>query len=292
MSLLIYMQHGKHKGGLVSEEDAKVSVFDHGLLYGDGVFEGIRAYAGKVFKLQEHIDRLYNSAKAIRLDIPMTKKEMTAAVRDTVKANKLTDCYIRLIVTRGKGPMGLDPGKCVDPCVVIIATTIAMYPEEQYEKGLEIITATTLRNHPAALDPRIKSLNYLNNILAKIEADNAGTFEAIMLNTDGLVAECTGDNIFLIIEGALCTPPGTAGVLKGVTRSVVMELARKQKIEVKEVCLSRYDVYSAEECFLTGTGAEIIPVVKVDGRIIGDGKPGPITRKLLKEFRKLTKSGK
>ncbi|MEW6354739.1 MAG: branched-chain-amino-acid transaminase [Planctomycetota bacterium] len=292
MSLLIYMQHGKRKGDLVSEENAKVSVFDHGLLYGDGVFEGIRAYAGKVFKLQEHIDRLYLSAKAIRLEIPMTKKDMIAAVQDTVKANKLTDCYIRLIVTRGKGPMGLDPSKCVDPCIIIVATTISMYPEEQYEKGLEIITSTTLRNHPAALDPRIKSLNYLNNILAKIEAENAGTFEAIMLNTDGLVAECTGDNIFLVIEGALCTPPGTAGILKGVTRGVVMELAEKQKIEVKEVCLSRYDVYAAEECFLTGTGAEIIPVVKVDGRVIGDGKPGPITKKLLKEFRKLTKSGK
>jgi len=292
MSLLIYMKHGRRKGSLVPEDEARISVFDHGVLYGDGIFEGIRAYNGKVFRVDEHIERLWDSAKAVYLDIPMAKDEMKKAIQETLKANNLKDSYIRLIVTRGKGPMGLDPSKCVDPCVVVITTTIAMYPEEQYRKGLEIITATTLRNHPAALDPRIKSLNYLNNILAKIEAENAGVLEAIMLNTEGLVAECTGDNLFVVVDGVLCTPTGVSGILKGVTRGVVMELAQKLRIDVREVCLSRYDVYTADECFLTGTGAEIIAVVKVDGRPIGNGKPGTITMKLLREFRKLTKSGK
>ncbi len=286
MSLKIYIN-----GKLYDKEDAKVSVYDHGLLYGDGVFEGIRSYGGKVFKLQEHVDRLWHSAKAIWLEIPISKPEMTAAIEDTLKVNGIEDGYIRVVVTRGTGTLGLDPNKCSDPQVIVIADRISLYPQEFYEQGLEIVTVSTTRNHPAALSPRIKSLNYLNNILAKIEGLQAGCIEALMLNHKGEVAECTGDNIFLVRDGRILTPPNEAGILEGVTRDTVIELARKEAgIEVKEIPLTKHDVYIADECFLTGTAAEVIPVVKVDSRVIGDGTPGPITRDLITRFKKLTRS--
>jgi branched-chain amino acid aminotransferase len=284
MGLRVYIN-----GELIDKEDAKVSVFDHGFLYGDGVFEGIRAYSGKVFKMKEHIDRLYNSAAAIELTIPISKEEFSAAIEKTLEANDLDDAYIRAIVSRGVGSLGLNPRICEHAQVIIITDSIALYPQELYENGLEVITVSTMRNHPNTLDPRIKSLNYLNNILAKIEALNAGVMEAIMLNTQGHVAECTGDNIFIVANGKLLTPPTSAGILEGITRSVVIELARSECIPVLEHDLTRYDVFTADECFLTGTAAEIIPVVKVDGRVLADGKPGPMTLKLLKNFRKLTK---
>ena len=285
MSLKVYIN-----GRLVDKEDAKVSVYDHGLLYGDGVFEGLRSYSGKVFRLDRHLDRLYESARAIWLEIPIKQSDLAKAVNDTLRANSLEDAYIRLVVTRGAGSLGLDPNRTSDPQVIIITDKIALYPAELYERGLDIITASTIRNHPAALSPRIKSLNYLNNILAKIEGLQAGCIEALMLNTKGEVAECTGDNIFLVRGGVLLTPPLDAGILEGVTRDAVIELARQSKIEVREMPLTKHDVYVADECFLTGTAAEVIPVVKVDGRVIGPGTPGPVTRDLRERFHKLARS--
>ncbi|WP_146510631.1 branched-chain-amino-acid transaminase [Thalassoglobus neptunius] len=271
-------------GQLVDKQQAVVSVYDHGLLYGDGVFEGIRVYSGKVFRHEDHIDRLYESAKAIRLEIPIDKSKMLAAVNETVAANGIVDGYVRLVITRGSGTLGLDIRRTSDPQVIIIADTISLYPEELYENGLRIITASTIRNHPSALSPRIKSLNYLNNIMAKIEGTDADSLEALMLNHKGEVAECTGDNIFIVKNGVLKTPPTDAGILEGVTRNVAMELAREAGIEVVEMTLLRHDIYIADECFLTGTAAEVIPVVSLDGREIGDGKPGPVTQKLRQRF--------
>lgn len=286
MSMQVYLA-----GRLVPRDEAKISVFDHGLLYGDGVFEGIRVYHRRVFLLREHIERLYHSARAIRLTIPLSPDEMTQAVHDTVAANGVVDGYVRLVVTRGAGSLGLDIRKTSQPQVIIIADTITLYPEELYEKGLEIITAPTIRNHPAALSPRIKSLNYLNNILAKIEGTDAGCAEALMLNHKGEVAECTGDNVFIVSGGVLKTPPADAGILEGITRNCVMRLAREAGIPVTEPPLTRYDLFTAEECFLTGTAAEVIPVVKLDGRTIGDGKPGPVTQQLRKRFQEFARSG-
>ncbi|TWU45092.1 Branched-chain-amino-acid aminotransferase [Novipirellula aureliae] len=280
-------QHIYINGEYFDRENAKVSVFDHGLLYGDGVFEGMRIYHGKVFRLREHLQRLWDSAQAIALTIPMSIDQMTIDVNKTVAKNDLENGYIRLIVTRGAGPLGLDPFRCSNPQVIIIADTIKLYPEEYYEDGLELVTASTIRNHPAALSPRIKSLNYLNNIMAKIEGLKAGCIEALMLNHKGEVAECTGDNIFLVRDGVLITPPIDAGILEGITRDVVLELAADLGIAVREVPISRYDVYVADECFLTGSAAEVIPAVRIDDRIIGDGKPGPVTKQLTEAFRKL-----
>ncbi|MFM8220328.1 MAG: branched-chain-amino-acid transaminase [Planctomycetaceae bacterium] len=278
-------------GQLVDKSEAKVSVYDHGLLYGDGVFEGIRVYVGKVFLLDEHVERLYESARAIRLEIPLTPAAMAQAVRETVAANRLTDGYVRLVVTRGAGTLGLDPRKTADPQVIIIADTIALYPAEMYAEGLRLITASTIRNHPQALSARIKSLNYLNNILAKIEGSDAGCVEAVMMNHLGHVAECTGDNIFLVKNRVLSTPSTDSGILEGITRNCVIELARQAGYEVRETTLVRHDIYVADECFLTGTAAEVIPATSLDGRLIGTGKPGPVTRDLLERFRKLTRGG-
>lgn len=277
-------------GKLVDREDARISVFDHGLLYGDGVFEGIRSYDGLVFKLKEHIDRLFESAKLIELEIPMAKTELIDAAVETLKANGLRDAYIRLVVTRGTGDLGLDPRRCKSSTVFIITDKIVLYLKEFYENGLEIIIAKTRRNIRQALDPQIKSLNYLNNILAKIEAIRAGVEEAIMLSVDGYVTECTGDNIFIVKNGILATPPSDVGILKGITRQAVLELAAKSGIEAKEEMMKPKDLYAANECFLTGTAAEIIPVTKIDGKTIGSGKPGKVTKKLLEQFHKLTKT--
>jgi branched-chain amino acid aminotransferase len=276
-------------GKLVPRDEAKISVYDHGLLYGDGVFEGLRTYGGRVFRLREHVDRLWNSAKAIWLTIPMTPEAMCDAINDTVRANGIQDGYVRAVVTRGAGTLGLDPNKCSDPQVIIIADKIALYPPELYDKGLEIVTVSVMRTHPAALNPRIKSLNYLNNILAKIEGLQAGCIEALMLNHKGEVSECTGDNIFTVRGGVLYTPPIDAGILEGVTRQAVIDLAGGAGIEVHEVPLTKHDVYIADECFLTGTAAEVVPVVKVDSRTIGSGKPGPVTCDLKERFRALTR---
>lgn len=276
-------------GKYYDEENAKISVFDHGVLYGDGVFEGIRSYNGMIFRLEEHIDRLYASAKAIHLTIPMNKKEMSSTVVKTAHLNKTLNGYIRLVVTRGKGDLGMDPLKCPKPTVFIISHTIKLYPKELYFKGMEVITASTTHTPVSAFDTRIKSLNYLNNILAKIEANQAGMAEAIMLNKDGYVVECTGDNIFIIKNGVLTTPPTNLGLLEGVTRNAILEVAQKLKVKTEEKAFTRYSLYNADECFLTGTGAEVIPVVKVDGRIIGDGMPGKISLKLMKAFWDLTK---
>jgi branched-chain amino acid aminotransferase len=276
-------------GKFYSEHDAKVSVFDHGLLYGDGVFEGIRAYNGRVFKLQEHIERLYHSAKAILLEIPLTPAQMLKATVETIRTNKLRDCYVRLVVTRGVGNLGLNPRSCKKPSVIIIAGKIQVYPAALYAQGMAIVTVPTVRNLHSAVNPAIKSLNYLNNILAKIEANNAGVEEAVMLNAEGFVAECTADNLFVIKRGALFTPPLFAGALYGITRGTVMELAEQLGVKVSETNLTRYDLFNADECFLTGTGAEIMPVIKIDGRGIGSGKPGPLTAKLIGEYRALTK---
>ncbi|GEA14149.1 MAG: branched-chain amino acid aminotransferase [Moorella sp. (in: firmicutes)] len=285
MGLIIYLD-----GQYVDEEEAKLSVFDHGLLYGDGVFEGIRAYHGRVFRLKAHIDRLYESARSINLDPGLTREEMTQVVLETCRRNNLRDAYIRLVVTRGKGDLGLDPRKCPRPSVFCIAAAIELYPAELYEKGLEMVTLGTRRNAPDALDPRIKSLNYLNNIIAKMEATRAGAPEGLFLNKEGYVAEATGDNIFIVKNGQLITPPPFVGLLEGITRNAVMELAAGAGIPVYEKVFTRHDVYTADECFLTGTAAEVIPVVKVDGRAIGDGQPGPITRDLIARFRELTKT--
>jgi len=276
-------------GKYCDEKSARISVFDHGLLYGDGIFEGIRAYNGRVFKLKEHIDRLFCSAKAILLNMPLSHVEVMKAVIETCRQNKIQDGYIRLVVTRGVGTLGLNPNRCTDPSVIIIADKIQLYPRELYEKGMEIVTVATTRNLHSALNPAIKSLNYLNNVLAKIEANNAGCEEAVMLNAEGFVAECTGDNIFIVKAGALLTPPLSAGALYGITRGVVMELAQSDGVPVAEPNLTRYDLFNADECFLTGTGAELIPIVKIDGRVIGTGKPGALTRRLVDKYRALTK---
>lgn len=277
-------------GQYFDENNAKISVFDHGLLYGDGIFEGIRAYNGRVFRLKEHIDRLFYSAKAILLTIPMSHAEICQAVVNTCRENGLREGYIRLLVTRGVGGLGLNPNKCKRPSVIVIADKIQLYPVEYYEKGLQIITVATTRNLHNALNPAIKSLNYLNNILAKIEANNGGCEEAIMLNNEGYVAECTGDNIFIIKGNEMLTPPLSAGALYGITRGVVMDLARQAGLQVSEPNLTRYDIFNADECFLTGTGAEVVPVVKVDGRVIGAGTPGPRTRELVRKYHELVQS--
>lgn len=277
-------------GQLVPKEDARISVFDHGLLYGDGVFEGIRVYGGKVFLLEEHIDRLYESANAIRLKVPICDNVMAKAVNDTVAANGIHDGYVRLVVTRGAGTLGLDIRRTSNPQVIIIADTITLYPDEIYENGMNLITASTIRNHSAALSPRIKSLNYLNNILAKIEGTDAGSVEALMLNHKGEVAECTGDNIFIVKNRVISTPPREAGILEGITRNAVIQLAREAGYTVNETPMVRHDIYVADECFLTGTAAEVIAVVSLDGREIGKGKPGPVTADLLERFRALTRA--
>lgn len=277
-------------GRYYDERNAKVSVFDHGLLYGDGVFEGIRAYNGRVFKLREHIDRLFFSAKAILLNMPMSHSAIMRAVVETCRKNKLQNGYVRLVVTRGVGTLGLNPKSCKKASIIIIADKIQLYPEAYYRKGLEIITVPTTRNLHSALNPAIKSLNYLNNILAKIEANNAGCEEAVMLNAEGFVAECTGDNLFIVRDAKLFTPPLSAGALYGITRQVVMEIAAESGMKVSEPNLTRYDLFCADECFVTGTGAEIVPVVKIDGRVIGMGKPGPVTRDLVARYHALTNS--
>lgn len=283
MGLVIFLN-----GEFVDEEEAKVSVFDHGVLYGDGVFEGIRAYNGRVFRLQQHIDRLYESAKSVLLDIGMTKEEMTEALMETLRRNKLSDAYIRLVVTRGKGDLGLDPRNCKKPSIFIIAAQIQLYPEELYEKGLEVVTVPTRRNIVEGVNPRIKSLNYLNNVMAKIEANLAGVSEAILLNSEGYVTECTGDNIFIVKNGEVITSPPFLGILEGVTRNAILEIAEKLGYRTSEKVFTRHDIYVSDECFLSGTAAEVVPVVKVDGRVIGeDGKPGEISKALVKEFRKL-----
>ncbi len=271
-------------GKFFDKADARVSVYDHGLLYGDGVFEGIRIYAGKVFRLREHVERLYDSDKAIALEIPLSPEQMSEAILRTVQVNNKKEGYIRPVVTRGAGSLGIDPRKTTDRQVIIIVDDISLYPPELYENGLDIITSSYVRNHPNALNPRIKSMNYLNNILAKLEAVRAGCLEALMLNVNGEVAEATADNVFLVKRGVLKTPPTSAGVLEGITRNFVLERAQAAKVPVQEVTLLRHDVYTADECFLTGTGAEIIPVVKCDDRVIGAGKPGPITRQLRERF--------
>ncbi|MFH0826521.1 MAG: branched-chain-amino-acid transaminase [Candidatus Omnitrophota bacterium] len=277
-------------GKFYDRKDAKISVFDHGLLYGDGVFEGIRSYNRLVFKLKEHVERLFESAQSIILKVPLSKEQMVKAVIATLKENKLKDAYIRLVVTRGEGDLGLDPRKCIGCAnVIIIADKITLYPEKFYRQGLKIITVPTIRNLPEALNPQIKSLNYLNNILAKIEAVNAGFDEAIMLDSLGYVAECTGDNLFIVKRNHLYTPPQCMGTLRGITRDSVLEIARKSKIPAHEHVITRHEVFISDECFLTGTAAEIIPVVEVDGRIIGSGKPGEITLQLMKKFKELTK---
>jgi branched-chain amino acid aminotransferase len=282
MSLQVYIN-----GKFYAKEDAKVSVYDHGLLYGDGVFEGIRCYSGNVFRLKEHLERLYESARAIMLQIPISPEKLAEDVYETLRRNQFTDAYIRLVVTRGAGSLGLDPNKTSDPQVIIITDKIALYPAEYYDKGLELITASTIRNHPAALSPRIKSLNYLNNIMAKLEGLQAGCVEALMLNHKGEVAECTGDNIFIVRKGRLVTPPIDAGILEGVTRNAVIELAEAAGIGCDQTALTRHDIFIADECFLTGTAAEVIPVVKLDKRPIGAGVVGPITTQLIAAFKKL-----
>ena len=274
---------------LVPEDEARVSVFDHGLLYGDGVFEGLRSYSGKVFRLDAHLDRLWASARAICLEIPLPKATVAKAVNDTLAANKLSDGYVRLVVTRGAGSLGLDPNRTKNPQVIVIADTISLYPREFYEQGLKIVTAATQRVQSAALSPRIKSLNYLNNIMAKLEGLRAGCVEALMLNHKGEVAECTGDNVFVVRSGILLTPPPDAGILEGITRNAVMDLAREAGIDCREATLTRHDLYTADECFLTGTAAEVIPVVDIDGRTIGSGTPGPITQRLTTAFHALVR---
>jgi branched-chain amino acid aminotransferase len=274
----------------VDQSKAAVSVFDHGLLYGDGVFEGIRSYDGLIFKLREHISRLFESAHTIMLRIPLGKDELIEVVKQSLRINKLHDAYLRLVVTRGEGDLGLDPRKCAQPTVFVIADKIELYPKQLYERGLELITVATQRNVPEALNPQIKSLNYLNNILAKIEAINAGYEEAIMLSPSGYVTECTGENIFLVTRKQLLTPPPYVGVLRGITRQTVMELGHRLRLQVREELLTRHDLFNAEEVFLTGTAAEIIPVVKIDGRVIGSGNPGPVTKKLQQAFRQVTKT--
>lgn len=273
-------------GEYVDSAQAKVSVFDHGLLYGDGVFEGIRLYDGNVFRLAEHIERLEMSAKAILLDLPLTRQQLIEASCETCRRNGLRDGYIRLVVTRGPGDLGLAPWLCPKPTIFIIASTIQLYPKEHYEQGLAIVTVPTRRINPSALPPTVKSLNYLNNILAKIEAKQAGALEGIMLNDQGFIAECTADNLFVVHKGELLTPSASQGALKGITRDTILDIARALGVPVRESNLTRYDVWCADECFITGTAAELMPVTKLDGRVIGSGKPGPVTARLLEEFRR------
>src|SRR5438309_7455777 len=275
-------------GKFYSEANAKISVFDHGLLYGDGIFEGVRFYNGRVFRLEEHLHRLWDSARSICLEIPMTMAEMSKALLETIRQNHLHDGYIRLLVTRGIGNLGLNPTQCKSPSVIIIAATIALYHEDFYRKGLSIVTVATRRSNPASLKPAVKSLNYLNNVMARIEANLASADEALMLNDAGSVAECTADNVFIITHGQIFTPPITAGALQGITRSVVFDIAGEFEIKVMEADFTRHDIFVADECFLTGTAAEIVPVVKADGRIIGNGKPGPITTRIIARFREMT----
>lgn len=282
MGLKIYLNDK-----LVDKSEAVVSVYDHGLLYGDGVFEGIRSYDGLVFKLKEHLDRLYESAHTLMLEIPMTKEKLEHAVIQTLQANQLKDAYIRLVVTRGVGDLGLDPRKCPKATIFIIADKITLYPKEFYEKGLALVTVPTVRNHPEALNPQLKTLNYLNNILAKIEAINSGVNEAILMNAQGYVTECTGENIFFVRGKELITPPPYVGILKGITRAAVMRLGDELGLTVKEEVFTRHDLYTADEVFLTGTAAEIVPVIKIDNRKIGQGKPGKMTQKLISEFQKI-----
>jgi len=277
-------------GEIVDKSEAKISVFDHGLLYGDGIFEGIRMYSGRVFRLVEHIDRLFDSAKAILMTLPFTKEEVIQATVETVKANGLTDGYIRLVITRGTGGLGLNPYLCEKPSMFIIAANIQLYPEENYTNGLDLITCATRRPTPASLSPQVKSLNYLNNVMAKIECIQAGVMEGIMLNEQGLVAECTGDNVFALKKGIVYTPPIADGSLDGITRAVIFDLCESEGIEIREKSMTRYDIYTADEAFLTGTAAEVIPFVKLDQREIGNGKPGPISQQLITAFRKLANS--
>ena len=277
-------------GVMYAEPDAKVSVFDHGLLYGDGIFEGIRFYNGRVFKLTEHLERLWDSAKAIRLTIPMTFQELEEATLATIRENGLRDGYIRLVVTRGKGNLGLSPDRCPKASVIIIADKIQLYPEEKYEKGMVMVTTATRRATPAALLPAVKSLNYLNNIMAKIEATHAGADEGVMLNEQGYVAECTGDNLFVVKKGRITTPPVYAGALGGITRQVVFDICAEIGVPIVEQEMTRYDVYTADECFLTGTAAEVIAAIELDTRVIGDGKPGEVTRRVIERFRHLTQT--
>ncbi len=277
-------------GEFYDEENAKISVFDHGLLYGDGIFEGIRAYNNRVFRMEEHIDRLYDSAKAIMLTIPMSKQEITEAVLETLRQNKMSEGYIRLVVTRGKGYLGLSPDRCEKPTICIIAAKLELYPKELYENGLSVVTVPTIRTNPAALNPAVKSLNYLNNIMAKVEGKLAGVQEVVMLNGEGLVAECSGDNIFILKRGVLYTPPIYMGALGGITRDIIIKLAGDLGIPLKEQPLTRYDLFVADEMFLTGTGAEVISVINIDGRVVGDGKPGIKSRELLKAFQNETQT--
>jgi branched-chain amino acid aminotransferase len=276
-------------GEMVEQAEAKVSVYDHGLLYGDGVFEGIRAYSGRVFEEQAHLERLYESARSIRLEIPYTPEALSKAMHQGLEVNGFTDAYIRLVVTRGPGDLGLDPRKCPRPNVFCIVDRITLYPEQMYEKGLEIIIASHCKNHPNATPPRVKSLNYLNSVLGKIEASDAGCLEAVMLNHLGFVAECTGDNIFIVKKGTVLTPPTEAGILEGVTRDVVMKLCKREGIPCFEKNLVRHDLYTADECFLTGTAAEVIGVTKIDGRQIGDGSVGATARRLKDLFHKVAR---
>ena len=276
-------------GEYFSKDEAKISVYDHGLLYGDGIFEGMRIYSGKVFRLHEHLLRLWESATAISLQIPIGIDDLTNDVNEAVKRNGLEEGYIRLIVPRGSGALGLDPFQCANPQIIIIVDKITLYPKALYENGLELVTASTIRNHPAALSPRIKSLNYLNNVLAKMEGLKAGCKEALMLNHQGQVAECTGDNVFIVKAGQLITPPKEAGILEGITRNAVIDLAKEAEIETIESPLTRHDLFVADECFLTGSAAEVIPVVTLDGRTIGTGSPGPITKQLNDAFRDLVR---
>jgi branched-chain amino acid aminotransferase len=271
-------------GQLVDKADAKISVFDHGLLYGDGIFEGIRIYDGNIFRLEEHLERLEFSAKSLLLDLPWTRAEISTAVCDTCRANSLQNGYIRLIITRGVGDLGLSPLNCPKPSLIIIADKIALYPKEPYEEGLKIVTVPTRRMNPAALSPAIKSLNYLNNIMAKMEAQQYGALEAIMLNDQGLVAECTGDNVFIVRKGVIYTPSAQQGALKGITRDAIFDIVADLGIPIEEHEMTRYDIWNAEECFLTGTGAEVIPVVALDSRQVGTGKPGPIFQRVLEAF--------
>ena len=276
-------------GKFYSEANAKISVFDHGLLYGDGIFEGIRFYNGRVFRLEEHLERLWDSARSICLEIPTSMHEMTEALLETIRRNELRDGYIRLLVTRGIGNLGLNPAQCKRPTVIIIASTITLYAREIYQKGLTVVTCATRRTNPSALNPAVKSLNYLNNVMARIEANLAGADEALMLNDAGNVAECTADNVFVVKRGQIFTPPIAAGALRGITRLVVFEIAAELGIKVTETDITRHDVFIADECFLTGTAAEIIPVIKADGRLIGNGKPGPISTRMVARFRQLTR---
>jgi len=277
-------------GVLYPESEAKISVFDHGLLYGDGIFEGIRFYNGRVFRLEEHLERLWDSAKAIRLKVPITVDEMREATLETIRQNNLTDGYIRLLVTRGKGNLGLSPDRCPKATVIIIADKIQLYPVEKYTQGMVMVTCATRRAAPAALLPAVKSLNYLNNVMAKVEATHAGADEGVMLNEQGYVAECTGDNIFTIRKGIVTTPPVYAGALCGITRNVVFEICQELGIPIREAEMTRYDIYTADECFLTGTAAEVIAAIELDTRLIGDGKPGVITGKIIARFREIAGS--